>query len=143
MQCEPIISNEFVAKVKPLIDKSKKSIGVCVFDWRWYPQDIGCQCQIFNQAIIQAKNRGVEIKAVVNQEGIYKILKSLNINVKQEKSSQLLHSKIMIIDENIVITGSHNYSQSAFTANTELSVILSEDENIKMYLEFFNNLFNK
>ena len=47
----------------------------------------------------------------------------------------------MIIDDEIAITGSHNYTQSAFEMNYELSVILKGRENIEDIIKFFKQIY--
>jgi phosphatidylserine/phosphatidylglycerophosphate/cardiolipin synthase-like enzyme len=141
MLCEPIIANKFLEKVKPIIDNAKNSIDICVFDWRWYPSDPGASCQIFNQAIVQAIKRGVKVRALVNSDSIANILGGVGVEVKRHCSAKLLHLKMMIADEDIMVTGSHNYTQSAFTANFELSVIFNGIGRNSDYQQFFNRLF--
>jgi phosphatidylserine/phosphatidylglycerophosphate/cardiolipin synthase-like enzyme len=46
----------------------------------------------------------------------------------------------MIIDDEIVVTGSHNYTQNAFQMNMELSVILTQPFDISEFSNFFNSL---
>ena len=138
---ETIIGKEFPKKVIPLIDNAKQSIDVIIFDWRWYPQNIGCSAQLFNQAIVRAKRRGVKIKVLANSDDIIKILKEIGCEAKKIISKRLLHCKIMIIDDEIAITGSHNYTQSAFEMNYELSVILKDRENIDDIIKFFKQIY--
>lgn len=136
-----IIGKEFPKKVIPLIDSAKRSISIIVFDWRWYPDDPGNPCQLFNASIIRAKNRGVEIKVISNIPDIVKRLKSLGIEAKKLLTPNLVHVKMMIIDEETFILGSHNYTQNAFTMNYEVSIILEDKEKAKELVGFFNNLF--
>ena len=138
---ETIIGKQFAEKVIPLINNAKQSIDVIIFDWRWYPQNIGCSAQLFNQAIVRAKRRGVKIKVLANSDDIIKILKEIGCEAKKIISKRLLHCKIMIIDDEIAITGSHNYTQSAFEMNYELSVILKGRENIDDIIKFFEHIF--
>jgi phosphatidylserine/phosphatidylglycerophosphate/cardiolipin synthase-like enzyme len=49
----------------------------------------------------------------------------------------------MIIDDEIAITGSHNYTQSAFQMNLELSVILDDIETISRFNQFFATLWQQ
>ncbi len=139
---ETISGREYPIKVIPLIQNAKSSIDIVVFDWRWYPQDPGASCQLFNQAIIQSIRRGVKIRAIVNNGRIMDILLREGCFVKKLMTTKLVHCKLMIIDEQIVITGSHNYSQSAFQLNLELSVIINENGIVKDFSNFFNNLWN-
>jgi len=139
---ETIIGRQFPTKVIPLIDKSSKSIDVIVFDWRWYPQDPGASVQLFNQAIVRAVRRGVKVRVITNSGDIVSILNDLGCQAKKLISKNLVHAKMMLIDSETVIVGSHNYTQSAFQMNYELSVILDKPENISDYFSFFDNLYN-
>ena len=139
---ETIIGKEFTRKVIPLIEKAERSIDIIVFDWRWYPQDPGAQVQLFNQAIVRAARRGVKVRAIANNDEIIRVLNQNGVEAKKILTRKLVHCKIMIIDGRTVITGSHNYTQSAFQMNLELSVILTDLEGINRLNTFFINLFN-
>ena len=139
---ETIIGKEFTRKVIPLIEKAERSIDIIVFDWRWYPQDPGAQVQLFNQAIVRAARRGVKVRAIANNDEIIRVLNQNGVEAKKILTRKLVHCKIMIIDGSTVITGSHNYTQSAFQMNLELSVILTDLEGINRLNTFFINLFN-
>jgi len=138
---ETIIGKQFPQKVIPLIDAAKRSIDIVVFDWRWYPQDPGASVQLFNQALVRAVRRGVKIRAIANNDEIINTLKSVGIEAKKLLSKKLVHVKLMILDNQKVVVGSHNYTQSAFQMNFELSVLLDEPLNISDFFSFFNNLF--
>ena len=139
---ETIIGKQFPDKVIPLIDKSVKSIDIIVFDWRWYPQDPGASVQLFNQAIVRAVRRGVKVRVITNSGDIVSILNNLGCQAKKLVSKNLVHAKMIILDSEIVVIGSHNYTQSAFQMNYEISVILRDCENISDFFSFFNNLYN-
>jgi len=139
---ETIIGSEFPKKIIPLIEEAKKTIEIIVFDWRWYPQDPGASVQLFNQAIVRAARRGVEVRALVNNDEIIRTLKENGINAKRIKIKNLLHCKLMIFDSEIVVIGSHNYTQMAFQSNLELSVVFEDDQAAGSFQNFFNNLFN-
>lgn len=136
-----VIGRQFPEKVVPLLDNAKSKIDVMVFDWRWYVSDPGSSVQLFNQAIARAAKRGVKIRAIVNSDDIAQHLRRVGVDVKKFVSQHLLHCKLMIIDENIVVTGSHNYTQSAFTMNMELSVVLEEVLNTIEFSNFFQSLW--
>lgn len=141
MKIESVIAQEFPKKVVPLIQEARNSINIIVFDWRWYPDNIGSSAQIFNQAIIQAARRGVKVRVLTNCQSIINLLNQNKISAKKFHSKKLLHCKFMMIDDRHLITGSHNYTQSAFSANMELSVILKNLAEPDRFIKFFNNLF--
>lgn len=136
-----LVGPEFPKKVIPLIESSKTSIDIIVFDWRWYPQDPGSTVQLFNQAIVRASRRKVKVQVLSQSPSIIPILKNLGIDAKKLQSRKLLHCKIMIIDKKILVTGSHNYSHSAFSTNYETSLIVEGASIVDRFNNFFNNLF--
>jgi len=138
---QPIIGKEFPNKVIPLIDSAKHSIDIIVFDWRWYPQNPGSPVQLFNQALVRAVRRGVKVRAIANNNEIISTLKNVGVEAKKLLTPRLVHVKLMVIDGQKVILGSHNYTESAFQMNYELSVLLDEVEPDNQFLEFFNNLY--
>ena len=136
-----IISSEFPDMVIPLIENAKKSIDVIVFDWRWYPQNPGSTVQLFNQAMVRAARRGVDIRVIANNDQIISTLKSQGISAKRALTAKLVHCKMMVVDSEIVVLGSHNYTQNGFEQNLEVSVIIEDDECVLRFQNYFNNLF--
>ncbi|OGY41927.1 MAG: hypothetical protein A2Y67_03860 [Candidatus Buchananbacteria bacterium RBG_13_39_9] len=136
-----ITGRDYPKFVIPLLEAAKQSLDIVVFDWRWYAQDPGAVCQIFNQVIIRAARRKVKIRVIANNDEIINILKAEGCEAKRLKTTKLVHCKLMIIDDKIAITGSHNYTQSAFQMNLELSVILDDVLLIGSFTTFFNNLW--
>lgn len=138
---EIIIGKEFGPKVIPLIEQAKSSIFIIVYDWRWYPDQIGSTIQRFNNAIITSSKRGKEVKVITNRPYINRILPQLNIKVRKTHSKKTLHTKLMIIDNRIAILGSHNYTMNAFVINHEVSVILQDEQIVKRLILYFENLW--
>jgi len=141
IKIESIVGNEFSPKAVEQINKAVKSIKIIVFDWRWYPTEAGTPMQNFNQSILNAKKRGLQVQIITNNQGIVKTFIEQGINAKQLKSKRLLHVKLMIIDDKHIITGSHNYTQNAMTINYEFSFLIYNCPQIERCLKFFNNLF--
>ena len=141
MNNQILLSREFPKVVIPLIKNAKKSIDIIVFDWGWYPDEIGEPIQIFNNSIYNANKHGVKVRVLVQKRLIKIILEKLNIDVKVLHSSKLLHIKLMIIDGEIAILGSHNYTKNAFNVNHEVSIMIKDEKSILELEEYFNNLF--
>lgn len=141
MKNEVIIANSFLKKVKPYLENARKSIDILVFDWRFYPNEPAKDCQQFNQLVFNSAKRGVRVRAIVNSDDACGNLRRGGVAVQRHRSFHLLHAKLMIIDDEVVITGSHNYTQNALSANYELSVILKDIDNIKDYKLFFDSIW--
>ena len=141
MENEIIISREFPKKVIPLIKKAKRSIDIIVFDWGWYADEIGEQIQIFNNAIFNANKHGVKVRALVQKRLVKVILESLGIESKVLHSKYLLHIKLMIIDGEIAILGSHNYTKNAFNLNHEVSIIIRDSNSLDELNKYFKSIY--
>ena len=72
-----------------------------------------------------------------------KILRENKIPLKTENYAGKLHSKSMIIDDEYIILGSMNFSNSGENKNDENTVVISNAELSKHYKEFFMYLWNK
>ena len=138
---QTIIGKNYPKQVIPLIDNAMNSIKIVVYDWRWYASDPANPCQLFNSAIVRAKKRGVQVQACVNSDAILQPLLENGINARIPISKNLMHAKFIIIDEKILVIGSHNFSQSAFTQNMETSLIVDELERVAELDSFFNSIW--
>ncbi len=138
---QAIIGKQFPKVLIPLIDNAKSSIKIVVFDWRWYPSDSANPVQLFNQSLVRASRRGVHIYAIANSSEVIAILNSVGVQAKKLVTKSLVHAKMIIIDDRIVVVGSHNYTQYAFTMNHEISALYDDENSAKGFLEFFNSLY--
>jgi phosphatidylserine/phosphatidylglycerophosphate/cardiolipin synthase-like enzyme len=137
----PIISKDFPKYVIPLIESALYSIDIIVFDWRFYKNDPANPVSQFNQAIARACRRNVDVRCLVQNEGVVDRLTELGCWAKKLNSKRILHTKLLIIDKKRVIMGSHNYTQNAFSSNHEASIFVVLKDEKNALVEYFNNLF--
>lgn len=136
-----VIGKDYPKKVIPLIDNSKSSLYIIMYDWRWYENDFACLGHFFNMAIVRAIKRGVKINVVVNSDKILTVLKNIGCKVKKPCTTSLLHAKIIIVDSDTLVIGSHNLSNNAFNRNFEASIIVQNCPIINDYIDFFNAIW--
>lgn len=136
-----IVSKDFPKVVIPLINNAKHSIDIVVFDWRFYKNDPSNPVSTFNHSIGHACTRGVNVRAYIKNDGVIDILKQLGVNAKKHENSRILHTKMIIIDNSIVVLGSHNYTQHAFSTNYEVSTQFTVDPVKNDFVDYFNNIF--
>ena len=127
-------------KIIPLIEKAENKIYISTFFITNHE---------LKTALINAKNRGIDIKIIndatnaSNKYNINKELRDSGIKVKTENYAGKNHSKNIIIDNNISIIGSMNFTNSGERRNDE-NVIIIKDKDINNYLnEIFKYLWNK
>jgi len=137
----PIISRDFVKIVVPLIDSALFSIDIIVFDWRFYKKEPDNPVTLFNNAIANAVDRGVNVRCLVQNAGVVNNLKQMGCKARFLNSKRILHTKLLIIDKNSVVLGSHNYTQSAFISNYEASIFVNLKDKNNALVEYFNNLY--
>lgn len=138
---ETIIGKEFAGKVIPLLEQAKNNINIAVYAWYWYTENIGSEIQKFNNAIINAAKKGVDVKVITNTTKTINVLFENKVKAKEIKTKGSLHAKLIIIDDKIAILGSHNYTMSAFTLNHEVSIKTEEKEVVDRLKIYFNNLW--
>ena len=136
-----IIGDQFLPKVLPLIASAKSSIKIIIFDWRVYVLKNAEPISQFNNALLDANKRGVKIQAIVSSPIVANQLKNLGLEANTLKNQKLVHAKMMLIDDLTAVIGSHNYSASAFSANLELSVIVTLPSADNELTSFFKNLW--
>lgn len=138
---QPIIGKEIAEKAIPLIQKAKKSIEIIVYDWRWYPNEPGVNIQRFNNEIINAVKRNITVRVIAEPEKTRQILNQNGIKAKKPFTKKTIHTKLMLIDQELLIIGSHNYTKNAFNLNEEVSIITDSKETIDRLKEYFDNLW--
>lgn len=138
---EKIIGNQYPKKVIPLINKAKSNIYIIAYAWKWYKDDIGCSVMKFNYAIIDKACKGTEIKAITESKEIIPILKMNGVKIKEKKIEKIIHAKMILIDDEIVIIGSHNITKNAFEKNLEISLLIYDKMLNKEYKNFFETLW--
>lgn len=118
----------------PLINNAKSYIYIPIF--------VLTEKQIA-ESLIKAKNRGVDVKIIIdalsasNRHSKHETLRANGVLVKTEAYAGKMHSKSMIIDDEYVVVGSMNFSNSGNNYNDE-NLVLIKDKNIaKFYKEFF------
>lgn len=137
----PVIGSEYSKKVVPLLDNARKSIDLCMYDWRWYLDRLEHPVQEFNRALVRAVQRGVRVRCLTNTDLLTKQLNDLKIKARTLNDQRVLHAKFLIIDDELLVIGSHNLTSNAFTRNLETSVILEIPQGENRFQTFFNNLY--
>ena len=121
------------------IKKAKKSIHFMVFSFT---------SDKLGEEIICAFKKGVKVYGIVEKQGAkskyseYIKMKIEGIPVKLDKNRYIMHHKVIIVDEDIVITGSYNFSMSAHRRNDENILIIESPEISREYLYEFYRLYN-
>ena len=122
--CGTVIAN--------LISKAEKSI---------YVQAYGFTSGEIAKALINARNRGVEVRVLLDKSNIgakyskMRDLRKAGIEVLIDEVSGIAHNKTIIIDASLIITGSFNFTTSADIRNTENVIMIRDKQVAQRYLQ--------
>ena len=135
-----LVGREYSDVVTDLVLTAKNSIKVLVYDWRWYSNDPGSKIQKFNQAIISQANAGVKVFALVNNDFLRGHIVDSKVLIKRVDTAKIMHAKMLIFDEKILVAGSHNLTKNAFELNHEISIVTDDVDGVARAVRFFNAL---
>jgi phosphatidylserine/phosphatidylglycerophosphate/cardiolipin synthase-like enzyme len=138
----PIFGADYVSKVVPFINSVRDELRIVIYDWRLASIPDVSALALFNQAIFDAVKRGVKVRAIVSHESTKAILLKHGVIAKVLPSEKCLHTKLLILDRYHIICGSHNFTQSAFSTNHELSIYFVVKNFENPYIAYFENLWS-
>ncbi|MFZ5909053.1 MAG: phospholipase D-like domain-containing protein [Chloroflexota bacterium] len=123
----------------PLLENAQESIYFMAYSFTSDP---------LGEVIRARAAAGVTVAGVMDAEQIksnigteYDLFQQAGLDVRPDGNAGLLHHKVMIIDEEIVITGSYNFTNSAETRNDENLVIIYNDQVADFFLQEFQRVF--
>lgn len=141
MDSDLIIGDKFLRKVIPHINSARESIDIIVFYWTFSIGDLEDPVTRLILALQEAVKRGVTVRILCNSFATGDRLTSCGFRVRHLYTSKLMHPKVMILDNEKAVIGSHNYTTSGFTQNMEVSVIVPLKDDKNVLTTFFNNLW--
>ncbi len=121
------------------LKKARKSVHFMAFSFTSDPM---------GEEIIRLHKKGITVMGLLEKSGSggrdseYIKMKLEGIPVKLDKNRDLMHHKVIIIDESIVVTGSYNFSKGASRRNDENVLIIENRELAAEYLREFHRLYD-
>ncbi len=123
-----------ISRLIPLVQGANKSIRFMAFSFTH--TDLG-------NAMLARARAGVDIKGIFElrgsetQDSELTPLYCAQVPVRQDGNSRTFHHKVIVIDDEIVITGSLNFSNNADTSNDENVVVVRNRDIAAQYLQEF------
>ncbi|MCA9078489.1 MAG: endonuclease [Planctomycetaceae bacterium] len=113
-------------KIRSLFRQARKSVDVCVFT---------ITDNSISDEILAAHRRGVTIRIVSDNDksadrgSDIPLLERLGVPVRMDLTSHHMHHKFAIFDDQILLTGSYNWTISA-SENNEENLIVTDDPSL-------------
>lgn len=146
----PEEQNQAFSQLISLIQGAKQNINISIYSFT--NKEIA-------KALKQASSRGVSINIIYDKSSNAKDTRSTigylskykNIHTcllsgkpsNNKKYNGLMHQKMAIIDRDILIIGSANWSKSAFSNNYELLFMTSNPQSVQKALKAFGQMFSQ
>jgi phosphatidylserine/phosphatidylglycerophosphate/cardiolipin synthase-like enzyme len=127
------------ARLLELLAQAEESISFLAFSFT--SDDLA-------QAMIDLSRAGVAVAGVFeesqeasNQGTEYGRMRSAGLDVRLDGNPANMHHKVIIIDGEIVVTGSYNFSASAEERNDENTLIIHDPQLAAAFLEEFERVY--
>lgn len=121
-----------------LVNSAKNKIDMSIYDLG--DADIA-------QAFINAHKKGVKVRLVTdtdntNKAGM-KLIKAQGIPVVEDNRSAIMHDKFMIVDDQLVWTGSMNLTGASLYEHNNVSILYNSTALASIFTNEFNDMFEK
>lgn len=99
------------------------------------------------KALLDAHKRGVDVQVMLDKSQVTQqysacdFLHNSNISVYIDRAHAIAHNKIIIIDQQIVITGSFNFTKAAEERNAENLLVIRDKDLASRYTENWDEHF--
>jgi cardiolipin synthase len=151
-QSRLILNEEYFQVAHREIRNAKKSIYLIAYLFLLYDYP-GAYSNRILKDLIDARERGVAVHVILdypqpkymskggpkNRE-VYEKLKDAGIDVRFDSSNKRTHDKVLIIDGETIIVGSHNYSFSGLKYNNEASLLVRDRAKAKRLIKYFEQI---
>lgn len=123
-----------------LIASAKKRVWVMQYVIR---PDVDGVVHGLLQALVEAHSRGVEVRVGLDKGLLYGTTKrdpkndaaaewltKNGVQVVWDEQERTSHAKILLVDDQVAIIGSHNWTRAALTGNREVSLLVTDPEQV-------------
>ena len=148
-----LTDRDYFPVVREAIANSKESLHLALFELKYYTskQYKDSNENLLVNELIKAKERGLDVKIIVDEYGnkygdldeVINMLRGHGIVIKYDNSKTTTHTKLLIIDNEIVIIGSTNWSHFAIDRNHEASVLIKSEQVAHEFEKYFNDLWGE
>lgn len=144
-----LYDNEFLPQACALIESAKHHIKIATFKAEIPLKPQGLKLKRFFDILAEKKSQGIQIDFLINKNDnkrgnprsnipTIQYLKARKINVRTLRDNRCAHAKVILVDQERAIIGSHNLSIKSCFANFETSFLVSDPANIARLAAVFN-----
>ncbi len=147
-----VVDNQYLSVAQALVTQAKKEICISTFKLEVTDKPRGRDLLEFFKAIVEKVKSGVKVKVLFNwhedrrsvaKTNFYSsiFLKSAGCDIRYLRNNRCCHAKLLMVDKEKVLLGSHNLSIRSTQANFELSYLIPDPETVAQVGAVFERLF--
>ena len=128
------------AHLVDLLRSARKSIRILAYSFT--SDDLA-------DAVLERSRQGVDVtgvfeaqQAASNTGGEYERLKQAGLDVRLDGNPRNMHHKVILIDDQIVVFGSYNFTANAERKNDENLLVIHNPDIASQFLEEFKRIFD-
>ena len=134
-----LTNQDYFPALLKAIDEAQSEIFMSIFSFKAGVHKNSYPDRILGH-LAKAVKRGVNVKVILETTGRLddelnaqnrqtgKLLEDKGVKVYFDSPRTTTHTKLIVIDERVVILGSHNLTQSALKYNNEISILLERPD---------------
>ncbi len=129
-------NNGCASKIIDAISKAKANVRVMAYSFTSAP---------IAKALLEAKKKGISVEVVIDHSRVRErysevtFMTNQGIPVYVDDREKIQHNKVILIDEDVVITGSYNFTKAAEKLNAENLLLIRSKELARQYLQNFDH----
>ena len=134
---------QYIGNVLPLLEGAQKSIFIAAFHIKYYESHPASNANLLVRRLIYAHERGLDVRVVTDEysteNNAHSILFENGVGVRFDGKERTLHAKLIIIDGEIVVLGSTNFSHYGIDRNMEANVLIHDKEVARYFENIWDN----
>ena len=147
-----ITDREYFTVVRTCFKEARSSIAVMMFEAAYYDRYPNSPTNVLIRELIAARKRGVDVRVILEkrkdrdrtQENNLKAGRMLSeggVEVKYDPVGVTTHTNLLIVDGEIGVVGSTNWTYSALEKNHEVSVLIRSPEVARNLHDYFQRVW--
>ena len=144
---EYLPDKSYVGAAREAMDSAKKSIDLIMY----YLKPGSMETDELIDSLIIAGQRDVDVKVLLGSsrnedishfhEEVYHLLKDNGVDVKFSGERDVTRARLLVIDDDVTLIGSHNWTESGLSYNSESSILVKSGEFGMLCGEYARGLF--
>ncbi len=130
-----------LAQIVPLLQGAQESIDILAFS---------LTSDELADVLLQKSSQGVDVRAVFDDEqvdsnigGKYQVLQDAGLDVRRDTLDGFMHHKVIVVDNQVVLFGSYNFSNNAEYKNDENVVIVYDPHLAGDFIREFERIYER